>query len=118
MKHPGNIARSRRAIDIDSGNTVAVPRVLRDAGGELRLCATCRVDDQDVEAARWQALREVEHVLADTAAGRLADEHDAKHALTTCHIASARARRLTAPLTATITEYGTTNLPNVFSTPQ
>jgi hypothetical protein len=43
-------------------------------------------------------------VLADPPAGGLADEHDAKHALTTRHSAPTRARPLTAPLTATITE--------------
>jgi hypothetical protein len=35
----------------------------------------------------------------------------------TRHIASARGRRLIAPLTATITEYGTTKRPNVFRMP-
>jgi hypothetical protein len=35
----------------------------------------------------------------------------------TLHIASTRARRLIAPLMATITEYGMTNLPNVFRMP-
>jgi|SRR6187549_1255707 hypothetical protein len=40
-----------------------------------------------------------------------------KRTLITLHIASTRARRLIAPLTATIIEYGMTNLPNVFRIP-
>jgi len=68
-----------------------------------------------VRAAR-RASRE-EHVLADATAGRLADEHNVKRTLMTLHNASTRARRLIAPLTATIAECGMTNLPNVFRMP-
>ena len=115
LQNPSDIARAWSATDIDRGDTVAVPRMLREPGGELRLCPTYRVNEQDVEAERWQAFGDVEHVLADAAAGRLADEYDAE--LTTCHIASVPARRLIAPLTATITEYGTRYLTNVFTRP-
>jgi hypothetical protein len=117
LKHSSDIARSGRAIDIDRGHPVAVPRMLREASGELRLGATRRVDDEDVEPQQWQAFGDVEHVLADPSTCCLADEHDAKHALITRHIASARARPLTARLIATITEYGMTNRPNVFRIP-
>jgi hypothetical protein len=117
LEHPGDIARPRSAIDIDPGHTVPVPGVMREALRELRLRGPRGVDDQVLEAQRREAFRDVEHVLADATAGRLADEHNVKRTLMTLHIASTRARRLIAPLTATITEYGMTNLPNVFRMP-
>jgi hypothetical protein len=117
LQNPSDIARPRSAIDIDRGDTVAMPRMLREAGGELRLGATYGVHDQDVEAAGWQVFGDVEDVLADAAAGRLADEYDAECTLTTCHTGSVRAPRLIAPLTATITEYGTTYLATVLRRP-
>ena len=117
LQHPSDIARPRSAIDLHHGNAVPVPGVMGESLGELRLLAPRGVDDKHLEAARWEAFRNVKHVLADAAAGRLADEYDAERTLTTCHIDSAPARRLIAPFTATITEYGTTYLTNVFRRP-
>ena len=91
--------------------------LMREAHRELRLRAPRGVDGQGFEAPRREAFRDVEHVLADATARRLADEHDVKRTLMTLYIAPTRARRLIAPLMATITEYGTTSLPNVFRMP-
>ncbi len=47
--------------------------------------------DKVSHGTRPEAFRDVEHVLPDATAGRLADEHNVKRTLMTLHIASTRA---------------------------
>jgi len=117
LQNRADVAGSRSTIDIDRCDAVAVAGVAREPLGELRLGPPFGMHNKDLEAPRWEVFRDVEHVLADTAAGRLANEYDAERTLTTCHIGSTRPRRLIVPLTATITEFGTTYLTNVFTRP-